>query len=319
MPELVKKRLAASRVIRLLFAISAIVLVGSMLACRSSQQSGGNPSVIRYAFAPSEEEMQDNSERAELMSKYLTAQLHIPVEIIKVSGYAPTIEAMHTGKVDIATFGPLGYIIASQKAGAEAIVASGGPDGKLGTYNSIIAVPKSSPLQSIADLKAHAKSLTFMFVDPASTSGYLIPRAYLQTIGINPDTDFGKVVFAGSQLAAILTIKAGKIDAGSVMEEILIPRLIALGKLAPGDLRILWTSDPIPHSPICVRSSLPAPLKEKIQQALLEIPQKDPALWETIKKTYRQPDMTFVAVKDSTYDGLRKFADQVKGFNFTEK
>jgi phosphonate transport system substrate-binding protein len=226
---------------------------------------------------------------------------------------------MHTGKVDIATFGPLGYIIASQKAGAEAIVASGNADGTLGTYNSIIAVPKASPLHSIADLKAHAKNLTFMFVDPASTSGYLIPRAYLQSIGINPDTDFGKVVFAGTQLAAILTIKAGKIDAGSVMQQMMIPRLIAMGKLAPDDLRVLWTSEPIPHSPICVRSSLPAPLKEKIQQAILAIPQKDPTLWATLKKFYRLPDMTFVPVQDSTYDGLRKFANQVKGFNFNEK
>jgi phosphonate transport system substrate-binding protein len=319
MPETINKKVAASSFFRILLAASAIVLVGSLMACRSSQQNGGNPSVIRYAFAPSEEEMQDNSMRAQLMSKYLSSELHIPVEIIHVSGYAPTIEAMHTGKVDIATFGPLGYIIASQKAGAEAIIASGNADGKLGTYNSIIAVPKDSPLHSMDDLKAHAKSLTFMFVDPASTSGYLIPRAYLQTIGIDPDTDFGKVVFAGSQLAGILTIKAGKIDAGSVMEQMLIPRLIALGKLAPGDLRVLWTSDPIPHSPICVRSSLPAPLKERIQQALLAIPQKDPALWESLKKTYRIPDMTFVAVHDSTYDGLRKFAAEVKGFNITEK
>jgi hypothetical protein len=29
--------------------------------------------------------------------------------------------------------------------------------------------------------------------------------------------------------------------------------------------------------------------------------------------------MTFVPVHDSTYDGLRKFAAQVKGFNITEK
>lgn len=318
MPKSVEKKVAASGFVRILFAASAILLAGSLVACRSSQ-NGGNPSVLRYAFAPSEEEMQDNSVRAALMSKYLTAQLHIPVEIINVSGYAPTIEAMHTGKVDIATFGPLGYIIASQKAGAEAIVASGNADGTLGTYNSIIAVPKASPLHSIADLKAHAKNLTFMFVDPASTSGYLIPRAYLQSIGINPDTDFGKVVFAGTQLAAILTIKAGKIDAGSVMQQMMIPRLIAMGKLAPDDLRVLWTSEPIPHSPICVRSSLPAPLKEKIQQAILAIPQKDPTLWATLKKFYRLPDMTFVPVQDSTYDGLRKFANQVKGFNFNEK
>ena len=302
----------------LLVLISAL-LAGSLVACKSSQQNGGNPSVLHYAFAPSEEEAQDNSIETDLLQKYLQAQLHIPVEIIRVSGYAPTIEAMHTGKVDIATFGPLGYIIASQKAGAQAIIARGEKDRTFGTYNSIIAVPKDSPIHSIADLKAHAKDIVFMFTDPASTSGNLVPRAYLQSIGIDPDKDFKKVVFAGSHLAGVLTIKAGKVDAGAVMKQLIIPRLITEGRLAPDDLRVLWTSDSIPNSPICVRSSLPAPLKEKIRQAMLAIPQKDPALWESIKQTYRHSDMTFIPVSDSTYDGLRRLAANLKDFNITEK
>ena len=298
--------------------LASLLLLASMTACKSSQQNG-DPPVLRYVMIPSQEEMQDDTVRASLMSKYLTAELHIPVEIMKVSGYAPTIEAMRARKVDIATFGPLGYIIASQKAGAVAIVASGTPDRKLDTYNSIIAVPKNSPLHSIADLKARAKNLTFVFVDPASTSGYLIPRAYLQSIGIHPDQDFGKVVFSGSHLASVMTIKAGKADAGSVMQQVLIPRLIALGKLAPDDLRVLWTSAGIPDSPICVRKSLSAPLQEKIRQALLAIPQKDPVLWKTIKEFYHRPNMTFVPVQDSSYDGLRAFAAQLKDVNFGDK
>lgn len=256
--------------------------------------------------------------RAELMKKYLEAQLHIPVEIVRVSGYAPTIEAMRTDKVDMATFGPLGYMIASRKAGAEAIVAAGEPDGDLGNYRSIIAVPKSSSIHSMEDLKAHAKDIVFCFTDPASTSGNLIPRAYLQSIGIDPDKDFKKVVFAGSHIAGALTVKAGKVDAGSMMQTI-IPRLAGAGKMNNDDLRVIWTSDAIPASPISVRANLPVALKKEIQQALLAIPQKDPTLWETIKKTYRRPNMTFIAVNDSTYDGLRKFATQVKDFNIVEK
>ena len=301
-----------------LLVISALA-ASSIVACKSSERTNGNPGIIRFAFQPSEEEMQDNSVRAKLLSDYLKSQLNIPVEVINVTGYAPTIEAMHTGKIDIAAFGPMGYLLASQQAGAEPIVAAGNANGTLGTYNSIIAVPKNSPLHSIDDLKTQAKNLTFMFVDPASTSGYLIPRAYLQSIGLNPERDFGKVIFAGSQAAGILTIKAGKIDAGSVMQQILIPRLIALGKLAPDDLRILWTSEPIPHSPICVRSTLPGPLKLKIQQALVDIPQKDPALWQVFKDTYRIPDLTFVPVSDSNYAPLRKYADQIKDLNINEK
>src|ERR1700742_632844 len=158
----------------LLLFISAL-LASSIVACKSSGGNSLNPSIIRFAFQPSEEEMQDNSVRAKMLSDYLKAQLNIHVEVINVTGYAPTIEAMHTGKIDIATFGPMGYLLASQKAGAEAIVSAGNADGTLGSYNSIIAVPRTSSLHSIDDLKTKAKNLTFMFVDPASTSGYLIP------------------------------------------------------------------------------------------------------------------------------------------------
>jgi hypothetical protein len=31
------------------------------------------------------------------------------------------------------------------------------------------------------------------------------------------------------------------------------------------------------------------------------------------------PDLTFVSVHDSTYDGLRKFANQLKDLNVNEK
>lgn len=297
--------------------VCAILCCFSLAGCKS-QSSNGQPSVLHMAFSPSEEELEDGTLRIQLMRKYLESQLHIPVEAVRISGYASTIEAMHAQKVDIATFGPLGYLIASRKAGAEAIVGPGDAQGKLGTYHSVIAVPGDSPIHSMDDFKAHSKDIVFSFIDPASTSGYLIPRAYLLSIGIDPDKDFKKVVFTGTHPAGAFTIMAHKVDAGTVSKQIL-DRLIMLNKMKPGDLRILWTSEGIPDSPYTVRSGLPDALKKKIQQALLDIPQKDPALWESIKKMRRRPDMTFIPVNDSVYDGLRKFAAQFKDFNFVEK
>ena len=303
---------------KLSLASFCAVLLLSVTACRAKEAKGGNPKVLHYAFSPSTEEMQDASVRVQRMRAYLQSQLHIPVEIVRVEGYAPTIEAMHTGKVEIATFGPLGYIIASGKANAQAIVAAGTADGTLNSYRAQIVVPKSSPIHSIGDLKAHSKDLVFLFTDPASTSGNLIPRAYFQTLGIDSDNDFKKVVYAGSQVAAAFTIESGKVDAGA-MSDLILARLVAVGKIAPDALRVIWTSDPIPSSPYTVRGDLPGPLKEQIRQALLDIPTKDPILWQNLKTVSRKPDMTLISVQDSAYDGLRKFATQVKDFNVVEK
>ena len=129
--------------------------------------------------------MEGGGLRKELMRKYLQEQLHMPVEVVTVQGYAPTIEAMRANKVDIAGFGALAYIIAAKNAGAEAITAYGNADGSLGGYRSVIAVPKNSPIHTVEDLKAHAKDLVFAFSDPASTSGNLYPRVGLLSMGIN--------------------------------------------------------------------------------------------------------------------------------------
>ncbi len=302
-----------------LFPILLSLLCLSLNGCKPGNASDSWPKVLRYAYSPQMEELQGGTFRYDEMRKYLQSQLHIPVELIQVDTYASTIEAMRAQKVDIATYGGLSYILASQKAGAEAIVARGFPNGSRGGYRSVIAVPKNSPIHSMADLKAHAKDLVFDFADPASTSGYLYPRVGLQSMGINPDTDFKKVVFAGNHLAAAMTIVSGKVDAGAYMESVMI-RLIALHKMSPDSVRIIWRSELIPNSCTTVRKNLPEKLKQQIQAALISLPQKDPALWANYMQTFHTPwsGSVNVPVTDADYDGLRKYAAQVKNFNFAE-
>ena len=184
----------------------------------------------------------------------------------------------------------------------------------------MIAVPKDSPYHSLADLKAHAKDIVFSFSDPASTSGNLYPRVGLLNAGINPEKDFKKVVFSGTHPATVLIVASGKVDAAgfSASAE---TRLIALHRIAPGDLRILWTSELIPNGPTTVRKGLPEQLKKDIQAAFLAIPTKDPELWSNIVNTYRTntTGMNYVSVNDATYNGLRSYTSKVKDFNFVDK
>ncbi len=287
--------------------------------CKMGNASDAWPKMLHYAFSPQMEQLQGGGLRIDLMRSYLEGQLHMPVDVVRVEGYAPTIEAMRADKVDVATYGGLGYILAAEKAGAQAIVARGFPGDKIGGYRSMIAVPKDSPYHSLADLKAHAKDIVFAFADPASTSGYLYPRVELQSIGINPDKDFKQVLFANGHLAALMTIKSGKVDAGAFMQGIL-NRMVQEHRIQPGDVRILWTSELIPNSCIAVRKELPEKLKKEIQAAFLAIPQKDPALWANINSLFHTLDTgtEYVAVDDATYNGLRKYASQVKDFNLAE-
>jgi len=49
------------------------------------------------------------------------------------------------------------------------------------------------------------KERTFAFVDPASTSGHLFPRAFLKKNGIDPEKDFKSMVFARLRKFSIST------------------------------------------------------------------------------------------------------------------
>ncbi len=304
----------------LLLLFVSLLLCLPLAGCKFGNASDSWPKVLHYAYSPQMEELQGGIFHYAELGKYLQNQLHIPVEVVPVDGYASTIEAMRAQKVDIAIYGGLGYILASEKAGAQAIVARGFPDGSMGGYRSVIAVPQNSPIHSMADLKAHAKDLVFDFADPASTSGYLNPRVGLASIGLNnPDTDFNKVVFAGNHPAAAMAIVSGKVDVGA-FEEPVMTRLIAMHKMAANDVRILWRSDLIPNSCTTVRKDLPEKLKQEIQAALIALPQKDPRLWANYSKTFHTQwsGPVNVAVTDANYDGLRKYASQVKDFNFAE-
>jgi len=299
---------------------SSAVLSLSVTGCKTTHASDGRPTVLRYAFSPQSEQLEGSGLRKKLMVKYLEEQLHMPVEVVAVEGYAPTIEAMRAEKIDIANFGSLSYIIASQKAGAEAIAARGNPDGSMGGYRSVIAVPKNSPIHSVEDLKAHAKDLVFAFSDPASTSGNLYPRVGLMSMGINPEKDFKKVLFAGTHPETVIAIKSGKVDVGGFQESSMT-RLITTHKMAPDDLRVIWTSDLIPNSCYAVRKALPDQLKKDIQAALIAIPTKAPELAANLTSLYRTASSgsVLVPVNDASYDGLRHYAAQVKDFKFVEE
>jgi len=256
--------------------------------------------------------------RLDRLKTYLADRLKVEVELYKTSGgYGVVIEAMRAKKIDVATLGPFGYLIASEKAGAEVIVVSGTKGTGQGSYAGVIAVAKNSPIRTIQELVARSRELTFSFVDPASTSGFLVQRAYLQSVGLDPDTDFKKSMFSMNHVASAMTLIAGKVDAAAMMES--MPQtLVTRGRIHVGDIRVLWTSPRLPSSPIAVRKDLPARFKEEIRQALIDIPTRAPDLWQMWPKTNVGPDTVLLAGNDAMFDGLRQMARNIKNLSLLE-
>ena len=268
-------------------------------------KSAGQVKVLRMGLIPADdaEQMLRDYEPIRL---YLEEKLGIPVEITVTSDYTAAIEAMRSKHIEMAWFGPFSYILAADVAGGEAIVNGvRRSDGK-SDYHSIIVTRSDSGIKTWADLKGKS----FAFVDPASTSGNLIPRKMLMENGINPDKDFKTVYYAGTHNAVELAIANKKVDAGADSDNS-YATMVAEGQIDPKVNKIIYTSPSIPGSPIAVRNDLPQDLKQKIKNALITMDE------QTIHKVSGWGNIAkYKEVKDSDYDIIRETA-KILGMNIT--
>ena len=266
---------------------------------------GDNPSQTKAALEP--------------FRKYLEKKLGMEVEFFYTTDYSAVIEAMRSKKIHMAHLTPFAYVLATQKPGLEPI-ATLALDGKPTTYHSIIFTNHKTGLKSIDDVKARSKSLTLCFADPASTSGHLIPRAYLNSIGLNPDAAFKESVFAGNHAASILSVQSGKIDIGCAASELALNKLIREGIVKRDDFVILWTSPPIVNDAITVRSDLNKDFIKKLQNAYLDAVKDDfTAFSKYVLLYWPNPEkMSYVPAQDSMYEQLRKIAGNTKDLKLSK-
>lgn len=134
------------------------------------------------------------------------------------TNFAASIEAMGAGKAQIGFLNTFSILLAQSKYGVEpALVALRTYKGKLENfYQGQFIANKASGIKTLADLKGK----TFCFVEPNSTSGYIIPRIVLKANGIDPDKDFKATTNAGSHDNVAIAVYKGDCDAGSTFVDV---------------------------------------------------------------------------------------------------
>jgi phosphonate transport system substrate-binding protein len=245
----------------------------------------------------------------EVLGKALERKLGCPVELQVVEDYSAEVLAMQNGKLEIAQFGPLGLVFASDRAGAEPVASFGDSKGELTTYKAGIWVPKDSPVQTIVDLKGRSLALS----EPGSTSGDALPRFALQKeAGLDPKKDL-KLEYAGGHPEALLALTHGKVDAAEINTQQLASSK-SEKQFDEAKFRRVWESDPIPNDPITVAKDLDPAFKAKVKDALLKLSPQDVA--EVGAFLDVDPPGPMVAVTKDTYKPLFELA---KALGLTEK
>lgn len=297
-----------------LLALGALAFLAGCGQASARQENNGvdqeRPALLRIGWTPNDENVERRI-RYDRLTAFLSRKLGLPVTMVETASYSPAIEALRARKLEVVGLGPFAYLIASSKQAAVPLVAPAEPDGSLRSYRSAFIVPPDSPIHTIDDLIARAGELTLSWTDPASTSGHLVPRAYLEDRGLNPEQDFKQTVFSLSHLVSVMTVVSHKVDVAAITNTGL-ERLLESGRVKPGEVRVIWESEPICPSIIAVRSTLPPAFIEELRQAYLDFRHEDPEGWALFEQVYLVPGIHWVPSHDRDFDELRALARRVK-------
>jgi phosphonate transport system substrate-binding protein len=275
---------------RRLFLEVACAAAFAVSAGTAAAQSA-DPKSLRVALLP-DENASTIIQNAQPLKHHLERTLGRDIELVVTTDYSSMIEAMRFGRIEVAYFGPLSYVLARSKSEIEAFavgVTKGSP-----TYTSIVIARADSPVKNVADLRGR----TVAYGDQASTSSHLVPRALLQDKGLVAERDYS-TVYLGAHDAVARAVESGKVAAGALSRPI-FESLVKAGRLDGAKLRVLAETDPIPNYPMAMQSKLSPTLKNAIRAAFLDI--RDPA----ILKSFRAEG--FAATDDHAYDVLRTTA-----------
>lgn len=160
---------------------------------------------------------------------HLNASPDLVVNVKTFPTYDAAYDAFKQGKADLLMCGSVKYVEAHHETKAIPVVAEAP---KL--QESVIVVPKNSPLKTVADLKGKK----FAFGYDGSTSTHLMPLLLLSKAGLSA-TDLGKHDFLGTEQEKIVAAVAiGPYDAGAVTGSVFDAHKDAL--------RALERSEPFP-------------------------------------------------------------------------
>ncbi|MDK2750902.1 MAG: phosphate/phosphite/phosphonate ABC transporter substrate-binding protein [Halomonas meridiana] len=268
----------------------AICLMAGMTVSVLAADPDPNPDLLKVALLP-DENASELIKRNQPLKEYLESTLGKEIELIVTTDYSSMIEAMRFGRIDLAYFGPLSYVMARSKSEIEAFAAMI-VDGKP-TYRSIIIANVDSGVESYADIEG----MKMAYGDRASTSSHLIPKTVLlESAGLEAGEDY-EAHFVGSHDAVAVNVANGNADAGG-LSEVIFEHVMDRGLIDRSKVRVLGHSGEYPQYPWAMRSNLSPELKQEIQDAFISI--DDEEILSNLKAE------GFAVITDSDYDVIRE-------------
>ncbi|HGN2361229.1 TPA: phosphonate ABC transporter substrate-binding protein, partial [Pseudomonas aeruginosa] len=241
---------------------SRVLAASALLAGSLAGMAHADQPVINFGII-STESSQNLKSIWEPFLKDMSQQTGYQVKAFFAPDYAGIIQGMRFDKVDIAWYGNKAAMEAVDRAHgeifAQTVAASGAPD-----YWSLLIANKDSKIDSVEDMLANAKSLTFGNGDPNSTSGYLVPGYYVfAKNNVDPVKAFKRTLNSSHEVNA-LAVANKQVDVATFNTEGM-ERLELTQPEKARQLKVIWKSPLIPGDPLVWRNNLSDEQKNKLR------------------------------------------------------
>jgi len=316
MPESRRRTLSVSpvarrrRFLRLAVPIAIVVALaaGASLVYRHLQNRRPSGPALHFGLPPSYPARVGQRELQPFL-RYLERQLRRRVELVVPSSYHDLRSKLHTGELDFANLPALQFVLARHEDHNLEVLVTQTYE-KARRYVSYLVVQGDSSISKLKDLKGKR----FCYVDPESTSGYLLPRHFLKQKGLDPDRLFSTTRFSGNHLKVLKEVIAGRCDAGAVYSGALLSA--QSHGVASSRLRMLAVTGQIPYDVICASPRLAPSLVKRLRRALLRMkPQRDLGR-KLVGQTFRIDG--FVEPKLDEFDAVEQAARSAGMISSTE-
>jgi phosphonate transport system substrate-binding protein len=204
------------------------------------------------------------------IASYLEKRLGMKVEFTPVSDYPAAVEALVNKKVEMVWFGGFTHVQAQIRSGGKIIpIAQREEDTK---FQSVFIAKTDSGIKTLEDLRGKQVS----FGSQSSTSGHLMPRYFLLQAKLDPEKDFKRIAYSGAHDATIASVVSGKVEAAA-LDITVWKKFVSENKVDTKAVDVFYTTPPFYNYNWSVHADMPAALREKVKQALLDL---DPATAE---------------------------------------
>ncbi len=299
-----------------LFVLVSVLILSTLVLSACGGAAGGkvtcgtpkNPCVM--TFVPSGDTGKITT-AGQGIADWLNKETGLSFEIEVGTSFAASIEAMGAEKAQIGFLNTFSVLLAEEKYGIEPALAvvrklavnDISPDKDLaGTmqpyYRGQFIASVDSGITKLEDLAGK----NFCFVDPNSTSGYIVPNIILKAAGLDSEAGDFTATNAGSHNNVAIAVYKGDCDAGVTYINVITDESADLAATYPDIAEKVvpfFDTDPIPNDGVQFVKNFDPDLKAQIVAAMLKMAE-DPDGAQLLKDLYNINGL--VAIEPTFYD-----------------